>query len=141
MNRPTNLKLKYFRKLVDVEEIQKQDKTQIGLSAEGNSHIKHLQQEFELFDDEQDAYRFAIAYAVAKNFGESDLPEVTDRKNKFGTGSIDKDGKIRDLIKIYMPDHSLRPYAMAEILAEIGLFHLHAALDKGKTLNEILEDC
>ena len=124
-----------------MEEVQKQDKTQIGLSAEGNSHIKHLQQEFQLFDDEQDAYRFAIAYAIAKNLNESDLPEVNDRKNKFGTGSIDKDGKIRDLIRIYMPDHSLRPYAMAEILAEIGLFHLHAALDEGKTLNEILENC
>jgi hypothetical protein len=141
MSHPINLKLEVYRKLGEMEENQKQDKTQIGLSSEGNSHIKHLQQEYELFDDEQDAYRFAIAYAVAKKFTENDLPEITERKNKFGTGSIDKDGKIRDLIRIYMPEHSSRPYAMAEILAEIGLFHLHSALDEGKTLTDLLKDC
>lgn len=114
------------------------DKTQVALSLEGNDHIEYLTKVFKMFADGQDAYRVAVAVALSRGFEENDLSPVHDKKTKYGIGTLDDTGALRDLICILRPDLSSRPYASSEWLAEIGLYTIRTELEEGKTLTEIL---
>lgn len=91
-----------------------------------------------MFADGQDAYRVAVAVALARGLNETDLSPVHDRKTKYGIGTLDDGGALRDLICILRPDLSSRPYASSEWLAEIGLYTIRTEMEEGKTLTEIL---
>jgi hypothetical protein len=114
------------------------DKTQVALSIEGNDHIEYLTKVFKLFADGQDAYRVSVALSLSRGFVETDLSPVHDKKTKYGIGTLDESGALRDLICLLRPDLSSRPYAASEWLAEMGLFTIRNEYEEGKTLTEIL---
>jgi hypothetical protein len=121
------------------QENPQKDKAQVGLSIEGNDHIEYLTKVYKWFEDGQDAYRTACAVALARGFKESDLPNVRNRTTKYGIGTLDPTGSLRDLICIMRPELSARPYASSEWLAEIGLNVIRTELDTGALLVDILE--
>jgi hypothetical protein len=125
--------------MVENENAQK-DKTQVALSIEGNDHIEYLTKAYKWFEDGQDAYRTACAVALARSFNESDLPTVRSRTTKYGIGTLDPTGSLRDLICIMRPDLQARPYAASEWLAEIGLTVIRTELESGTLLIDILEN-
>jgi len=122
---------------VDIEIIDG-DKTQVGLGFEANDHIANLETKYEWFANGIDCYRVAVAVALSRNKDKSDLGTVTGKKNKYSVGSIDSDGRLRELIITFRPDLSDKPYYASEWLAEIGLSIIREELDSGKFLSEIL---
>jgi hypothetical protein len=114
------------------------DKTQVGLSLEGNDHVANLVDNYRWFKDGLDAYRTGVAIALARNKSEIDLPPVTNKKTKYSVSSLDPDGRLRDLIVTFRPELEQKPYSASEWLAEIGLSIIREELDGGKLLSEIL---
>jgi hypothetical protein len=123
---------------VQVEDGVSLDKTQVALSLEGNDHVANLVDRYRYFKDGLDAYRTAVAVALARDKGESDIPPLTNRKTKYSVSSLDADGKLRDLIISFRPELEGRPYSSSEWLAEIGLSIIREELDNGAFLSEIL---
>ena len=122
---------------VDIEIVDG-DKTQVGLGFEANDHIANLEAKYEWFANGIDCYRVAVAVALARGKDKSDLGTITGKKNKYSVGSIDSDGRLRELIITFRPDLSDKPYYASEWLAEIGLSIIREELDSGKFLSEIL---
>ena len=114
------------------------DKTQVALSLEGNDHIANLVDNYRWFKDGLDAYRAAVALALARNKIEIDLPPVTNKKTKYSVSSLDPEGRLRDLIVTFRPEFEMKPYSASEWLAEIGLSIIREELDSGKLLSEVL---
>jgi hypothetical protein len=122
---------------VDIE-ILDGDKSQVGLGFEANDHIANLENKYEWFANGVDCYRAAVAVALARGKDKSDLGSLTGKKNKYSVGTIDSDGRLRELIVTFRPDLSDKPYYASEWLAEIGLSIIREELDSGKFLSEIL---
>jgi hypothetical protein len=123
---------------VDLVADNSSDKTQVALSLEGNDHVANLVDNYRWFKDGLDAYRTAVAVALARNKIEIDLPPVTNKKTKFSVSSLDPDGRLRDLIVTFRQELEHKPYFASEWLAEIGLSIIREELDSGKLLSEIL---
>ena len=119
-------------------EIVDGDKSQVGLGLEANDHIANLQDKYQWFREGLDCYRTAVAVALARGKDRSDLGTVTGKKNKYSVGSIDSDGRLRELIVTFRPDLSDKPYYASEWLAEIGLSIIREELDAGNFLSDIL---
>ena len=100
------------------------DRVTVGVNPEGQKALDEIRAETEYFPDEQDAYRFAIAYSIGAG-----LDPVVPRgsETKFSVGTLDRDGRLRDLIRAAFPDEE-RPYALAEQLAHVGLLSLRTQL-------------
>lgn len=116
----------------------KSDKTQVGLSIDANDNLAHLTDVFQWFKDGSEAYKVAVAVALARSMKESDLVDPKPRKTKYGVGSLDESGKMRDMISTLRPELADRPYAHSEWLAEIGLSILRVELEQGRLLYEVL---
>lgn len=116
----------------------KNDKSQVGLSIDGNDHIEHLTKVHKWFDNGIDAYRVAVAVALARGMQESDLKMPKQRTTKYGVGSLDESGKLREMIITLRPELRDRPYAHSEWLAELGLSIIRNELEMGKYLIEII---
>ena len=123
---------------ISIAEDEQSDKTQVALSLEGNDHVANLVDNYRWFKDGLDAYRTAVAIALARNKNEIDLPSVTNKKTKYSVSSLDPDGRLRDLIITFRPELESRPYSASEWLAEIGLSIIRGELDSGKLLSEVL---
>ena len=123
---------------INVADENLSDKTQVALSLEGNDHVANLVDNYRWFKDGLDAYRTAVAVALARNKNEIDLPPVTNKKTKYSVSSLDPDGRLRDLIVTFRQELDQRPYSASEWLAEIGLSIIREELDSGKLLSEIL---
>jgi hypothetical protein len=122
----------------DAPEDISSDKTQVGLSLEGNDHVANLVDNYRWFKDGLDAYRVAVAVALSRNKTELDIPAITQKKTKYSVSSLDPDGRLRDLITTFRPELEMRPYSASEWLAEIGLFIIREGLDSGLLLSDIL---
>ena len=115
------------------------DKVQIGVTPTAEKHLDALE-ESGWFLDRQDAYRLAIAVALARKL----LPAASEmqglRTSYNFAGGIDRDGKLRQLISLFAPGEASRPAAFAERLAHAGLAFLAARLvDQGATLSDVLD--
>ena len=119
-------------------EIVDGDKSQVGLGLEANDHIANLEGKYEWFANGIDCYRAAVAVALSRGKDKADLGTITGKKNKYSVGSIDSDGRLRELIITFRPDLSEKPYYASEWLAEIGLRTIREELDGGKFLSDIL---
>ncbi len=119
-------------------EVLHGDKSQVGLGLEANDHIANLKDNYQWFKEGLDCYRAAVAVALARGKDRSDLGTITGKKNKYSVGSIDSDGRLKELIITFRPDLSEKPYYASEWLAEIGLSIIREELDNGKFLSEIL---
>jgi len=109
------------------DEKAKDDKKQIGLTKKGQEDLAKVM-ESGWFAEEQDAYRLAIAVALAADVAASqaELSGVGTKYN-FG-GGVDIDGKVRALIGIFAPDQVNVPGRYAERLAHAGLAILASKL-------------
>ncbi len=103
------------------------DKAQIGLTPLGAQHLDAVMKTG-WFANAQDAYRLAIAVALAH--GLVATPEQiagSDTKYNF-MGGVDRDGKVRALISALAPAEAATPGRYAERLAHAGLATLASKL-------------
>jgi len=103
------------------------DKVQIGLTPLGAQHLDAVMRT-QWFENAQDAYRLAIAVALAG--GVVATPEQiagSDTKYSF-MGGIDRDGRVRALINALAPSEGAAPARYAERLAHAGLAILASKL-------------
>jgi hypothetical protein len=99
---------------------EQEDLRQIGLTPEGKEHLEAVMASG-WFEDRQDAYRTAIALALAEEVIAS--PEQVKRAITAYNflGGIDRDGHMRMLITTFRPEGARWPARTAERLAHAGL--------------------
>ena len=113
------------------------DKTQLGLTDAARDKADDIQR-VGGFKDRQDAYRLAIAVALAE--GLEPASENVSRRNYVSVGSLDPDNYLRAATKQLRTDHGGRPAALIERLAEAGIDRIHDQLvGEGRPLREILQ--
>jgi hypothetical protein len=91
------------------------------------------------FGQEQEAYRLAVAVALARGFS----PSVSDTggfQTKFNTGSLDSDRRLRDFVLALAGEQCQgRPYDYAQRLAVAGINYLYQRLvEQEEPLSEVL---
>lgn len=111
------------------------DKAQPGLTAEAREQLEEITNRGG-FNDMQDAYRLATAIALAEQLTPAD-PSAS-RTTYLNIGSLDPDGSLRNAVLAIRDDHDDRPVALIERLAEAGIARLHAHMEGGKSLRELL---
>ena len=102
--------------------------TNIGLSERAHSKLKRLKEDGH-FNEMADAYRFAIALALAHGVVPLELP--APRANIFGVATIDLRGEIYNAIKALMDTREIPVYRWAERLADWGIVDLARQTDAG----------
>lgn len=109
----------------------------VGLSEKADDKLTELA-ELGIFNEKIDAYRFAIALAIAQGV----IPlELEKRKTLYNVGSLDPDKKLQRVVEALMPDQaeSVSVYRLIERLAEWGVHELHAqAKDGGIDFDSLL---
>ena len=96
------------------------DKQQIGLTPETNEAIMAIAMSY-FGGSQQDAYRFAISYAIAAELEPSDAPQSGYVTKYSALGTLESGSSIRDLLEILNAGEPNRPFATAEKLAELGV--------------------
>lgn len=114
-----------------------EDKKQIGLTPAGSEALSVLMQE-DLFASEQDAYKFAISFAIAADLDLDSAPQGGYGTKYNASGGVDIDGLIRDLVAVLGVGDVDRPYATAEKLAELGVTAVAARLQGSESLADII---
>jgi hypothetical protein len=112
-----------------------EDRSQVGLSEQAAADRDAVKDALMLREG-QDAYRLAVAVALAKNL--SPTSENVRRTNAYGTGSVDSRGELRAAVLALREDHGGRPYALMERLAEAGLRDLAAHVEEGRPIRQYL---
>ena len=112
------------------------DPITIGLSTEAMDMIDTLSGESGIFREALDAYRFAIALAIAHNVDPESVI-MKKRQTKYNVGSLDPNKRIFEAIRSLTPVSELPPYRRAERLAEWGIKELYARLRSGKSIRDI----
>jgi len=112
---------------------EERDRVTVGITPTAATALERLM-ETGWFRDEMDAYRLAIAAAIAAGLeGEP----ISGAQTKYNVGTLDRDGRMRDLLVAVRG--STRPYEDAERLANTGLALLRDRLvDRDETLAEAL---
>lgn len=109
------------------------DRVTVGVTPEGAENLAALM-ETGWFQDEMDAYRLAISIALAESL---DAGAVTGAQTKFNVGTLDRDGRLSQLVTVLRD--SARPYDQSERLAHAGLQLLRRRIvDDQMTLTEAL---
>lgn len=118
---------------------EKDDKQQIGLTPEANDAIAQIAANH-FGGSQQDAYRFAIAYAIGADLDLDDAPQggYTTKFNALGT--LETGTSIRDLLEILQIGEPARPFATAEKLAELGVRDIARRLEGNETLADLLDE-
>jgi hypothetical protein len=111
------------------------DKTQLGLTPAAREQLDDVYAQGG-FDDLQDAYRLAVAVALVQGLAPTDA--APSRNNYVNIGGLDPDGSLRTAVLAIRGDHEERPAAFIERLAEAGIAKIHAHLQEGKALREML---
>ena len=109
------------------------DRVTVGVTPDGAENLAALM-ETGWFQDEMDAYRLAISTALAESL---EAPAVSGAQTKFNVGTLDRDGRLRELVTLL--HDSPRPYEDSERLAHAGLQLLRRRIvDDQMTLTEAL---
>lgn len=111
------------------------DKTQPGLTPEAREQLDDIYEQGG-FDDRQDAYRLAVAIALAERLEPMDAS--ASRTTYVNIGGLDTDGSLRNAVLALRDDHEDRPVAFIERLAEAGIARIHEHLHEGRPLRELL---
>ena len=106
------------------------DVINIGLSEAGNDKLDELK-ELGIFSDKLDAYRFAVALAIAQGVNP---PEINKRTTFLNVGSLDPDQSLKSAIEALMPEQlqQTTAYRLIERLADWGVNELHAQAKAGE---------
>lgn len=116
---------------------EKEDKQQIGLTPESNEAIATIAAEY-FGGSQQDAYRFAIAYAVGADLDLNTAPQGGYTTKFSALGTLETGSSIRDLLDILRIGEVGRPFATAEKLAELGVRDIARRLAGNETLADLL---
>lgn len=116
-----------------------EDKQQIGLTAAGDEALQVLLDN-DRFGNQTDAYRFAIAYAIAADLDPADAPQGGYNTKFNALGTLESGSSIRDLIDVLSVGETNRPFATAERLAEVGVRDLARRLASNESLAEIMNE-
>lgn len=113
------------------------EKVTVGVTDAGAQHLAALM-DTEWFETEMAVYLLAISTALARNLVVSEKP-LAGVKTKFNVGSLDRDGRLRDLVQLMGPENLSDPYEYAEKLAEVGLeFLKNKFVDQDLLLSDVL---
>jgi hypothetical protein len=115
------------------------DKQQIGLTPETDASIKDLATTY-FGGSQQDAYRFAIAYAIAVALDPAEAPQSGYTTKYNALGGVESGSSIRDLLEILGVGELERPWSTAEKLAELGTRDLSRRLQGNESLADILTE-
>lgn len=115
------------------------DLVTIGLSEASMRLISVLSGEGGLFAQEIDAYRFAIALALAHCIDPEQV-SIEKRQTKYNVGSLDPDRKIWEAIRTLSDTSDLPPYRKAERLAEWGVQDLHSRFRSGQSIRSLVDE-
>jgi hypothetical protein len=115
-----------------------EDKKQIGLTSAGDEALKSIASEF-FGGSGEDAYRFAISYALAAGFTPEDAPASGYQTKYAFLSTLEAGGAIQSLIRILEVGDASRPAATAERLAEVGVTDLARRLQGSESMVDILE--
>jgi hypothetical protein len=118
---------------------EKDDKQQIGLTPEANDAIAQIANDH-FGGSQQDAYRFAIAYAIGAGLKLDDAPQGGYTTKFSALGTLETGTSLRDLLEILQIGEPNRPFATAEKLAELGVREIATRLDGNETLADLLEE-
>lgn len=80
------------------------------------------------FNEMLDAYKFAVAYALACN---AISPPLSNTTTIFNVGSLDRDHQLYDAVKSLRADHDEPVYKTIERLAEWGIQEMGSEADNG----------
>lgn len=116
----------------------KDDKKQIGLTPEANELIARIAAEH-FGGSQQDAYRFAISYAIGAGLDLNDAP-AGGYTTKYHAEAVESGTSLRDLFQILEVGDPERPFATAEKLAELGVRDMARRLEGNETLADLLLD-
>ncbi|WP_349878825.1 hypothetical protein ABIH81_02475 [Micromonospora sp. HUAS YX12] len=117
----------------------REDKKQIGLTKVGKEALAALTAE-DRFASESDAYKFAIAYAIAKDMSPDDAPDGGYETKFNAAGGLDLDGVLRNLLLVLEVGDPAKPYTTAERLAEVGICALARRIEDHESLAEIMAE-
>lgn len=115
---------------------EKDDKKQIGLTPEANDAIAKIATDH-FGGNQQDAYRFAISYAIGAGLNLDDAP-AGGYTTKYHAEAVESGTSLRDLFQILGIGDADRPFATAEKLAELGVRDMARRLDGNETLADLL---
>lgn len=110
------------------------DKNTIGVTPQAQKVLDSIAEQ-NLFPDQMDAAKFAMALAIRRGRRPADVSAVD---TKWNVGSFDKDGRLRDLIPILFPQIDT-PYRAVESLINIGLDIISGESKTGFDLLTLLE--
>lgn len=113
------------------------DKQQIGLTPETNESIQEIAAVY-FGGSQQDAYRFAISYAVAADLDPADAPQSGYVTKYNALGTLESGSSLRDLLEILDVGDPTRPFATAEKLAELGIREIAQRLEGNESFAEIM---
>jgi hypothetical protein len=116
----------------------KDDKKQIGLTPEANDAIAKIAADH-FGGNQQDAYRFAISYAIGAGLDLDGAP-LGGYTTKYHAEAVESGTSLRDLFQILGIGDPSRPFATAEKLAELGVREIARRLDGNETLADLLVD-
>lgn len=97
---------------------QPADPAQIGIGEVAHYKLEKLYAD-NLFPEMRSAYKFAVAYALARGARPGKLESA--RKNVFSVSTIDADGLLKLAIETLYPVGEESPYRIAERLADWGI--------------------
>lgn len=115
----------------------KDDKQQIGLTPEANDAIAQIATDY-FGGSQQDAYRFAVSYAIGAGLDLDDAPQGGYVTKFSALGTLETGTSIRDLLEILEIGEPARPFATAEKLAELGVRDIARRLEGNETLADLL---
>lgn len=118
---------------------EKDDKQQIGLTPEANDAIATIATDH-FGGSQQDAYRFAIAYAIGAGLDLDDAPQGGYTTKFSALGTLETGTSLRDLLEILQIGEPSRPFATAEKLAELGVREIARRLEGNETLADLLAE-
>jgi len=115
----------------------KDDKQQIGLTPEANDAIAQIATDH-FGGSQQDAYRFAISYAIGAGLDLDDAPQGGYVTKFNALGTLETGTSLRDLLEILQIGEPARPFATAEKLAELGVRDIARRLEGNETLADLM---
>lgn len=113
------------------------EKVTVGLTPEAEEKLETVMAS-SFFREELTAYRVAIAVALARDTVTAE-EEMNKVKTKFNIGSLERDGRLRDLIELLRPTASQDSMvSLAERLADAGLHIMADHLEQDRPLRKLL---
>lgn len=115
----------------------------VSLTQDADTIVSLLMERF-AFSERMDVARLGAAVAIARGLSPDRTgPLGAPGGTTWSLGSLDRDGDLRELIRVLLPDRDEDPGVTLETLINRGLSELGDLLERGNadTLTELVEAC